>query len=370
MPKRLIITLEYPPHIGGIASYVENLAQHLPAEEIVVYATSQKGDMAYDQTKPWKTYRQNPFWFLWPHWLRLLVQVWKIVKTESITELYVQQALPVGYVAYIIKKLKAIPYTLFLHGTDLEFASRWNKRTQFKTICREAARVVVNSQFLKTKLQSRLEQLPPVIVLYPGASDYFYDAVPANDLQHLKSSLGLVGKRVLLTVARAVEGKGITHLARLLPQIVERVPDLVWVLVGNGPKLAMVNDFVQKNRLQNCVRLIGSVPHEQLPYYYQCADAFALLTHPDSEAEEGWGIVFIEAAASGLPVVAGSVGGVEEAVVHNTTGVVIDVYQSAAAVAAIASLLNDAPLAQSLGQAGKQRADAEFRWEKQVSKLV
>jgi phosphatidylinositol alpha-1,6-mannosyltransferase len=370
MPKRLIITLEYPPQIGGIATYVVNLARQLPAEETVVYAPKLPATISYDDRKPWKTIREEPFWLLWPHWLKMLFQVWRIVKSENITELYIQQVLPVGYVGLLLKKFKKIPYTLFLHGTDIEFAGRWNKRRQFKKICQEAQRIIVNSEFLKTKLQGRVEQTPPVVVLHPGAPDYFFEAMPAQELQILKSALGVTGKKVLLTVARAVEGKGITHLVRLLPKLLEAVPDVVWVLIGEGPKLASVSQYVQQNHLQNCVRILGTLPHAQLPYYYQIADAFALLTHPDSEAEEGWGIVFIEAAASGVPVVAGSVGGVEEAVINNTTGFVVDVYKPEEALAAITKLLTEPELAKTFGQAGRMRANEEFRWEKQVKNLL
>jgi phosphatidylinositol alpha-1,6-mannosyltransferase len=104
--------------------------------------------------------------------------------------------------------------------------------------------------------------------------------------------------------------------------------------------------------------------------YYQLANVFVLLTHPDESAEEGWGTVFLEAAASGLPVVAGRAGGVEEAVEHLVNGLVVDVYQVPSVVASIVELLKNPDYAGKMGSAGKARVKAEFVWSKQLAKIL
>ena len=121
-------------------------------------------------------------------------------------------------------------------------------------------------------------------------------------------------------MARLVEGKGYPHLIRLLPEILNKIPNIVWLVIGDGPKKKAIMDLVQKYSLQNIVRYLGEVPYQNLPLYYQSADLFVLLTHKDEQSEEGWGTVFLEAGASGLPVVAGRVGGVEEVVANLQTG--------------------------------------------------
>lgn len=368
--KTLIITLEYPPHYGGVASYVYNLAAHLPPTDIAVYATLITGKAKAGQPDEWTVFRHRPFLrWLWPRWIRLFFQIWQIVRREKITQLYVHQVLPVGYVAYALKKIKKIPYTVFLHGTDINLASRPLKRRKFKWLCQAAAGIVVNSNFLKQKILERTESPPPVTVVYPCPGDQFFDPVRQDERDQLRTALALQGKKVLLSVARLVDGKGFPHLIRLLPYLLPHVPQLVCLIIGEGPKFSVLAKLVQELQLQNVVRFLGAVPYAQLPLYYQSADVFALLTHRDQEAEEGWGTVFLEAAASGLPVVAGRVGGVEEAVEHGRTGLVVDVYQQSLVVETLRDLFARPSYAAELGGAARARAAREFRWEKQITKF-
>lgn len=371
--RRLIITLEYPPQIGGIATYIYNLASHLPAQDTVVYAPKNKNQDEFDAKNLWKTYRLNPYWnFVWPKWLRLYFQITTLVNQEKIEMLYINHVLPVGYVAYLIKKFKGIPYTLFLHGTDIEAAiAHKSKRRNFIKICKEAQTVVVNSNFLKNKLLVIVEKLNDVRVVYPCPSDIFLDT-PVDELaiSSLKSRLALSGKKVILTVARMAEGKGFPHMVRMLPEILNKVPSVIWLVVGDGPKSKEVFQMVQKNSLQNVVRFLGNIDPQELYKYYHLADLFVLLTHKDESHEEGWGTVFLEAAACGLPVVAGRVGGVEEAVIDGQTGIVVEVYQDQSVIPAVVSLLNDLETSKKMGELGKERVKNNFRWEKEILKLL
>lgn len=370
--KKLIVTLEYPPQIGGIASYTYNLASHLSAEDVVVYAPEQKFQKDFDKQNAWKTYRLRPYWALiWPHWLRLYFQISRLVNVEKIDMLYVNHVLPVGYVAYLIKKFKKIPFTLFLHGTDIQMAlNQKNKHANFIKICREADAVVVNSEFLKNKLLSIVENLGNVRVLYPCPGDNFFDKkVDESEIDLLGSKLALGGKKIIVTVSRMAEGKGYPHLIRLLPEILKKIPNLVWLVIGDGPKYAEIVRMVQKHNLQNVVRFLGNVAPNELYKYYRLADLFVLLTHKDENHEEGWGTVFLEAAACGLPVVAGKVGGVEEAIVDGETGLLVDVHHEQSVVSAITGLLNDKELLEEYGRNGKSRVEKNFRWQNEIKKL-
>lgn len=369
--KILNITLEYPPDVGGIATYNFNLAAHLPPKEMVIYAPETIGGAGFDARHPWKTYRCRPYWkFIWPRWLRLFFQVWKIVKEERIEQIYVHHALPSGYAAKIIKKFKKIPFTIFFHGTDLELGLKFKKR-KLSSICREAREIVVNSVFLKEKLLANFKNISPekIKILYPGPADVFFTAVPEEKIKFLKSQLALGGKKVILTVARLEEGKGFPHILNILPQILRQTPNLVWIIVGEGKKKEIIMEQMRKANLQNVVRFVGQVPNEDLPIFYRTADLFVLLTHKDENIEEGWGTVFLEAAASGLAVVAGRAGGVEEVVVDGVTGIVTDVNQRKQTADKIIELLKNPQIAANLGINGRERARREFRWETQVAKL-
>lgn len=372
MKKTLIITIEYPPQVGGIASFVYNLASHLPPEETILWAPQIIGDKEFDSKNKWKTYRGIPFYRLfWPHWLKLYWQIRKIVRTENIQQIYVNHVLPVGYVAQMVKRFFKIPYAIFLHGTDLEMGLK-NKKRQLNIICKSAEKIVVNSQFMLRKLLNNLPNLDKnnIIVVNPGPADLFFDREPSDKIKKLKSKLALEGKKVLLSVSRLEEGKGFPHLLHLLPEILKKIPNAVLIIIGDGPKKKLILDQIQKNNLQNCVRFMGNIPYMDLPIYYQAADVFILLTHKDDNHEEGWGTVFLEAAASGLPVVAGRAGGVEEVVQNLQTGLVVDVNQEKGVVSAIVSLLLETDGARQMGQTGKQRAQTEFTWEKQLTKIV
>ncbi|EKD42852.1 MAG: hypothetical protein ACD_72C00555G0002 [uncultured bacterium] len=370
--KTLIVTLEYPPQVGGIANYIYNLALHLNPEETIVYAPPDKRQADFDNINKWKTYRLNPYFgFIWPQWLRLYFQLSTLIKAEKIEQLYINHVLPVGYVAFLIKKIKNIPYTLFLHGTDIEIAAaHTSKRKKFIKLCKQAKAVVVNSEFLKNKLLAVADDLSDVRIIYPCPSDDFVDEkIDQDQLATLRAKLALGGKRVIITVARMVEGKGYPHLVRMLPEILKKVPNLVWLIVGDGPKNNEIFAMIQKNNLQNVVRFVGSIGATELKKYYSLADLFVLLTHKDENHEEAWGTVFLEAAVCGLPVVAGQVGGVGEAVLNEQTGVLVDVHQEQQVTESIVRLLNDSKLARQYGQAGQERVLSYFRWKKEVLKL-
>ncbi len=368
--KTLIITLEYPPKIGGIASYVYNFTANLPAEEVVIYAPKQKEDKEFDAKNDWKTYRYNPYFiFIWPKWLRMFFQIRKIIKKEKIEKIYVHHVLPSGYVAYLLKKFFKIPYIVFFHGTDLEVGLK-RKARRLKKVCNGAEKIVVSGEFLKNKLINRFEDLEnKIVILHPCPGSFFLKQPKEEDLEFLRSKLALNGKKVLISVGRMADGKGFPHMVRLLPKILEKIPNLVWLVIGDGPKKEDLIKNIQKNYLQNVVRIMGFVPLEELPKYYQLADAFVLLTHKDENSEEGWGTTFLEAGASGLPVIAGRVGGVEEVVENLVTGILVDIYQDQGVVSAITEILRNSDYAKQMGEAGRQRVIQDFNWERQISKL-
>ena len=172
---------------------------------------------------------------------------------------------------------------------------------------------------------------------------------------------------MILTIARMDEGKGYPHLIRILSKVLEKVPNLVWFIIGDGPKRELILKDIQKNFLQNVVRYIGMTPHAELKQFYYLADLFVLLTHPDEGREEGLGLVFLEAAAAGLPVIAGRSGGVEEAVLNGQTGIVVDIYHGDKIVAdSIIELLKNEDFAKTLGMNARIRLEADFKWKNQL----
>lgn len=370
--KILIITLEFPPQIGGISSYVDNFAKHLPSEEVMVLAPKQKNSEDFDKNCGYKVIRKKMYWFLWPRWIKLLFLSFFIVKKEKITQIFIHHAIPVGYVAYLIKKIMKIPYVVFFHGTDLEIiTSNRLKRFKLKPIIKNAEKIIVNSEFLKNKLMERMGNVEEnkINIIYPCPADFFLKKVEPEIISNLKSKLALTGKKIILTVGRMEEGKGYPHMIRIMPGILKKIPNLVWLVIGQGKKESQIVEMVQKNYLQNVVRFLGQIDYKELPKYYQLADLFVLLTHKDADKEESWGTVFLEAGASGLPVVAGEVGGVSEVVSHLSTGILVNPYEDMQVINAIAELLLKQDYAKEMGIKAKARIEDNFMWEKQLKKL-
>jgi phosphatidylinositol alpha-1,6-mannosyltransferase len=285
---------------------------------------------------------------------------------------WVHHVLPVGYVAYLLKwRQKITSYTIFLHGTDVVRAQVSNRKKKwFVKICRGAKQVVVNSEFLKTQVVAMLGSEGNVVVLNPSPADFFAAPVSESEKNKVRTELALDGgKKIILTVARLIPGKGVATLVGLMPRIVAKVPNAVLVLVGTGPELPTILGEIQMNYLQNSVRLLGGVSPEFLPRLYQTADAFVLLTQTINGHEEAWGTVFLEAGVSGLPVVAGRSGGVSEAVHEGVTGDLVEVNNPEQVVQSIVCMLTNPEKAREMGAASRARVLAEFTWEKQLTKL-
>src|SRR3989338_4529479 len=379
MKKIFLITLEYPPQIGGIATYTHELAKTLSSSHTVLVLAprfhNKAGQEEWDSHVPYSVMRKQLFFprILWPRWLPLLLHAFRIAKKEHVHLFMIHHVLPSGYVAKILKKFLHIPYVVFFHGADITSAksTRLWKQKMIRFVAKTADGLVVNSEQIKKRLHQILRDEERAIqVLYPCVDAAFFDPPAQEALTELKRRYALNGKRVLLSVSRIGEGKGFPHLARMLPAILRAIPNAVWVVVGDGPKKDALVAYVEQNGLQNAVRFIGALtPNDVKPLYY-LADAFILLNHFDLErGEEGFGIVFLEAAGAGLPVIAGRTGGVEEAVLHTETGLIVDAYQERDVLAAITTILQNPEYGKRLGDHARARAQAEFAWAKQVKKL-
>ncbi|PIR04104.1 MAG: hypothetical protein COV59_02885 [Candidatus Magasanikbacteria bacterium CG11_big_fil_rev_8_21_14_0_20_39_34] len=372
MKNTLIISLDFPPTIGGIASYVEQIAGEFPPENFVILAPKTK-NASYDDKFSFTVERFNLFFpkFLAPRWLRLYFIIKKLVKKYGIEIIHLHHAAPVALAAKRIKKKLGVPYMIFSHGTDIAAASKgkWG-RASLIDACIQAEQVITNSNSLDRRLVAQFQTLENrTTVLYPCPDKSFLTPPEQEKVDKLKSQLALEGKRVILSIARLEHGKGFTNLTRHLPAILEEVPNLVWIIVGEGSQKQNLLKMVQKYSLQNIVRFIGHVPHDEIKTYYYLSDVFILLTHPYQGMEEGLGLVFLEASATGIPMIAGMSGGVEEAVIHEKTGLVVDTYNETQVKEAIARLLKDEKYASALGKAAQQRIIKDFSWEKQLEKL-
>ncbi len=195
---------------------------------------------------------------------------------------------------------------------------------------------------------------------------------PGVDGQHVRARLGLADRPVVVCVSRLVPRKGQDMLIRALPEIRRRVPDAVLLLVGGGPYRATLQKLARQAGVERDVVFTGSVPAEELPAHYAAGDVYAMPCRTRNRGldVEGLGIVYLEASAIGLPVIAGDSGGAPDAVREGETGHVVSGRDLAQLTDRVVGLLDDRDLAHQFGAAGRAWVEREWRWELQADRMA
>lgn len=376
MKKILLITLEYPPQEGGVASYYSGVVQELKRRGYEVEVVSDDGIYPHNPLKPPLNLRGGRsfllFRFIWPRWLKAYFVVRKQIKKNRPDLILVGNILPLGTVAYLLRK--RVPYMVLMHGMDILIAQKsWRKKKLSNRVLRFAKLVIANSEFTKQSIT----KLSPyggspvgreIITVYPCPNISGQSDTEAVNL--LRRKIGIVGKRVILTLGRVVQRKGHDSIIKSLPEIIKHFPDVVYIIAGAGPYLEPLAEMVKKLHLETSVRFVGKVSNAERAAYYAACDLFAMPSRQIGPDVEGFGIVFLEAALFGKPSIGGRSGGIAEAILHGQTGLLVDPEDSAAVARDIVQLLRDDTLRNELGQNAKARVLHEFTWEKQVGVLI
>jgi phosphatidylinositol alpha-1,6-mannosyltransferase len=194
---------------------------------------------------------------------------------------------------------------------------------------------------------------------------------PDVDGSAIRERYGLTGRKVVVCVSRLMPRKGQDVLVRALPAIRSRVPDAALLIVGEGPYRRQLERLVDSLRLGPHVVLAGVVPWSELPAHYAAGDVFAMpcRTRNGGLDVEGLGIVYLEASATGLPVVAGDSGGAPDAVLDGETGYVVPGRDAATVADRVAGLLTDESLAARLGARGRAWVEEQWPWERTAERF-
>ena len=273
------------------------------------------------------------------------------------------QLLPFGLIALLLKRVFGIPYLVWAYGNDVLRPQRYPfLRRLLCLVLSNADSVVAISQSTKREIV-RLGLNPDRIAVIPPAVDTqrFH---PQIDGSQVVIRHRLQGKRVILTVARLVERKGIDMVIKAMPKVLEAIPNVVYLVIGIGPYQGKLERLARGLGLEGRVIFVGRVPDEELPYYYNICDLFVLVsrTLADKGEIEGFGIVFLEAGACGKPVIGGRGGGTSEAIEEGVTGLLVDPLDVNEIANAIIRVLQDEELARRLGENGRRRATNQPDW--------
>ncbi|MFE0592414.1 glycosyltransferase family 4 protein [Micromonospora echinospora] len=369
MSRTLLITNDFPPRPGGIQSFVHNLALHQPAGSVVVYASTWRDAEKFDADQPFEVVRERTRVLL-PTPL-VARRAAALARRYDCDQVWFGAAAPLGLLAPGLRRRAGIRRVLALtHGHEVGWAALPVARTALRRIGRGADVVTYLGDYTRVRLDRVLHGLTDLRRLAPGVDVDAYH--PDVDGEAVRTRLGLTDRPVVVCVSRLVPRKGQDTLIRALPEIRRRVPDAALLVVGGGPYRGTLEKLARQTGVERDVVFTGTVPAAELPAHYAAGDVYAMPCRTRNRGldVEGLGIVYLEASATGLPVVAGDSGGAPDAVREGETGYVVRGRDTAQLADRVATLLADRDLARQLGAAGRAWVEREWRWETQARRLA
>ena len=365
--NHLLVTNDFPPKVGGIQSYLWELWRRLPPQNVTVLTTPHAGDARFDRSQPFRVERDRQ---------RVLLPTPALVRRiDALAEevgaslVVLDPALPLGLLGRRLQR----PYVVLLHGAELTVPGRLpGSRDLLRRVLRGATHVVSGGDYVGREAERAAGRALAQTLVPPGVDSSRFRPLDTRAREEARASFGLpVDGRLVLGLSRLVPRKGLDVLARAATLLAPTRPDLVVAIGGSGRQAGRLGREVARSG--EPVRLLGPVAEGSLPSLFGAADVFAMPCHNrwGGLEQEGFGIVFLEAAAAGVPSVAGESGGATEAVAHDRTGLVVRHARDPAAVAAaIGRLLDDADLRRRMGLEARRRAIAEFSYDDLAHRLA
>jgi phosphatidylinositol alpha-1,6-mannosyltransferase len=364
--KHLLVTNDFPPKVGGIQSYLWELWRRLPPDSFTVLTTPYRGAAEWDAEQPFRVVRsREPVLLPYP-WLPARVDE---LADEVGAELVVlDPALPLGAIGPRLRH----PYGVVLHGAEVTVPGRLPvSRPLLARVLRGADLVVAAGGYPAHEGERAARRALPTAVVPPGVDTSRFVPLDAQQKAAARRSFGLpVDAPLVVSISRLVPRKGMDTLIRAAARLRHRVPDVVVAIAGSGRDRARLERLVAETGAP--VHLLGRVDDAALPALYGCGDVFTMLcrTRWGGLEQEGFGIVFVEAASAGVAQVAGASGGAAEAVAHGETGLVVDPPDDPATVAdALCELLTDPARRAAMGDAARRRAETEFSYDVLAARL-
>jgi phosphatidyl-myo-inositol dimannoside synthase len=361
--RTLIVTNDFPPRTGGIESFVLAMAQRMPEDQVVVHTARQRGDRAFDATLGFPVIRDRS---------RLMVPTpaitrrsAEIARSEGCDRVWFGAAAPLALMAGRLRAAGVQQLVATTHGHEVWWAGVPVTRSLIRRIGRQVDVVTYLGEYCRARIAPALDPAARdrMVQLTPGVDDVAFH--PGADGAGVRARHGLGDRPVVVCVSRMVARKGQDVLVRALPRIRESVPDAALLLVGDGPHRRDVEREVDRLGLRPHVVFAGRVPWAQTPDYYAAGTVFCMPTRTRLAGlePEALGICYLEAAAVGLPVVAGDSGGAPDAVLDGENGFVVDGRNVTAVADRCAQLLLDPELARRFGDRGRVWVAQQWRWD-------
>jgi phosphatidylinositol alpha-1,6-mannosyltransferase len=358
MSRTLVVTNDFPPRQGGIQTFVAALLERRPPDSLIVLASDHPGSAAHDASLPYPVVRR-PTSVLLPT-PGVARQAADLARRYGCDNGFFGAAAPLGLLAPALRSAGVRHLVGATHGHETGWVALPGSRQVMQRIAGDLDVLTCISEYTRGRLAPALGARTRLAQLSPGVDvDVF---TPSADGAAVRRRHGLGDAPVVVCVSRLVARKGQDVLVAGWPRVLERHPHARLLLVGGGPAEASLRRAVAAGGLERSVVLTGPVAAPELPAYYAAGNVFAMpcRTRRGGLDVEGLGMVFLEAAACGRPVVAGTSGGAPEAVQDGVTGHVVEPRSAETVARTIGDLLEDPARAHAMGAAG--RAWVEQRW--------
>jgi phosphatidylinositol alpha-1,6-mannosyltransferase len=367
--KTLLITGDYPPSVSGISTFFYYVWKYLPAQDFIILAPWVSGCREFDKKENFKIYRGR--FLLGKNWISkirktlfFLIYTPYIIRKERIGALICAHPMSSGFIGLVFKKLLSMPYYLYVWGGESKKYEKSVIATKFlNLIVKNANILIVDSDYTIDEYVKLRANKQGIIKISPGVDIQKFR--PGLDSSVIRNRFKLEGRKVILTVARLSERKGNDTVIKTLSKVMLEVPNLAYLIVGDGDQREQLRYLVKKNKLESNVIFVGEVAHDDTPLYYNACDLYVMPNRETKgeETVEGFGISFIEASACAKAVVGGISGGVKDAVVDKKTGLLVDGQNIELVAETIINLLKNDAYSKELGKNGRERVEREFSWE-------
>lgn len=362
--KHLLVTNDYPPKVGGIQSYLWELWRRLDPADVTVLTTPYDGADALDATAPHRIDRtREPVLIPNP---MLVGKIEALAREVDARLLVLDPALPLSLLGPLVSRRLGIPWVIVVHGAEITVPGRMPlTKAVLGRVLRSSDGIIAAGGYPLAESERAAGRALPNVVIPPGVDTS--DITPLRRVERVavRKRLGIAPETTLVFgLSRLVPRKGFDTLIEAAHVLARRGDDVAVAIAGDG------RDRKRLERLAadgpGNVRLLGRVTDAERAEYYGAADLFAMLCRDrwGGLEQEGFGIVFLEAAAAGVPSLAGRSGGSHEAVEHGETGLVVDTPDDAEAVAdAVGSLVADPDLLAEMGRVARERAERVFDYD-------
>lgn len=364
--KHLLVTNDFPPKIGGIQSLLWEWWRRLPPESFAVLTSPYEGTSEFDAAQPFLIERtREPVLLPHPFMVRRINEMAKRVGAERVV---LDPAVPLGIVGPWLE----LPYDVVLHGAEVTVPGRLPASKQvLGRVLRGARHVIAAGGYPAAEAEHAAGRTLPMTVVPPGVDIERFRPLTPDERRSARAHFGFADDaEIVVGISRLVPRKGFDTVIRAVAALAPFRPRLVLAIAGAGRDRERLEKLATE--LSAPVRFMGRVSHDDLPLLYGCADVSAMMCRNRWAGleQEGFGIVFVEAAACGVPQIAGRSGGAAEAVEHGETGFVVDDPSDVNdVVRRLTQLLDDDELRQSMSVASRTRAEREFSYDILAARL-